>query len=852
MNGKRIYAGAATVLMLLLSACKMPGSGAGTGFGADGKAAVRIGIAASGIQARTIVPAVALGDVTGWELWGGPSSEGETLLAEFSGTTTTVYLETGTWTFTLKGYKAAHVILQGSIPNKNVTLEGPNALSFTVAPVAAASGTVAITVNLPPGHGITEAVVFIGGTLESKSSGNQNIIVLDGNVVTFEGDYSARDYFFSIRLYKGDDLYGVVSELAQIRDHLRSEKTYDLTLADLNRAYIITYHLNEGQFGGGVDNPGFYHSTDAAVTLPAPTRAGYAFEGWYATDAFDDGAIAVIPQGSMEDKDFYAKWDLNSYTVTFKSNDGTDNTLCTKYVTPATTIDAEDFPGNPSRSGYAFAGWDTASDGTGSSFGATTVVNANITVYAQWLADAEFTVTLNSDAGTGAFSWAGDFTLTGGQTATATITADSGYVNPRWFVDGDLKETANSIILSGAGYSLGKHYLTLIISKNGVSWSREIAFVVAKTLKAQLEAALLFASGTYTITLNGGETDLEAFATQPLNVTGNKDVTIILDGNGKIVKLDSNGGSLFTLSADADSKLTLELRTITLQGRGTSYDNNAPLVQVNSRGALVMKADSLITGNTNSGGGGGGVYVTGGGSFEMSGGAVSGNFVAASNATGGGGVYVTGANSSFTMSEGTVSDNTVNITNNGTRGGGVCVISGGSFEMSGGAVSDNTASSSGGNTAYGGGVYVTGTNSSFTMSGGTVSDNKATSGTGTVYGGGVCVISGGSFEMSGGTVSGNTASSSSSSVFGGGVNLDSGTFRKRSDGIIYGSNEDSALKNTVSGGSSNDSAVYVKPGGKRNATAGTGVVLYAFSNGTVASYDDSSSGGVGDTTANWE
>ncbi|MDR1428752.1 MAG: hypothetical protein LBI85_00555, partial [Spirochaetaceae bacterium] len=159
MNRKRIYTSTAAALLLLFSACDMTGPETGVGSAPEGKAAVRIGIEGAGIQGRTILPSGGgLGDVTKWELWGGKPSESETRLKVISGTGDTVYLETGTWNFTLKGYNGTDdIILRGSITDKNITLEGPNNLSFTVAPVFEGTGTVKITVNLPPEHGITTA-----------------------------------------------------------------------------------------------------------------------------------------------------------------------------------------------------------------------------------------------------------------------------------------------------------------------------------------------------------------------------------------------------------------------------------------------------------------------------------------------------------------------------------------------------------------------------------------------------------------------------------------------------------------------------------------------------------------------
>jgi hypothetical protein len=287
------------------------------------------------------------------------------------------------------------------------------------------------------------------------------------------------------------------------------------------------------------------------------------------------------------------------------------------------------------------------------------------------------------------------------------------------------------------------------------------------TLAAKLDAALGSSSGTYTIVLNGTETDLAAFAPKSLNVTGGKNIAITIRGNGNEVQLGSDG-SLFTLEAVSGSSLTLALQDVTLRGRS---DNDTSLVQVESGGTLEMKAGSLITEHTAYSGGG--VYVDGG-TFTMSGGAVSGNSGYWSGGVGvidgtfsmsggtisdntGGGVYV--RNGTFAMSGGAVSDNT---------GSGVYIWGYGAFNLSGGAVSGNNTSGSGG------GVYVDGPGT-FNLSGGAVSGNSALD-----DGGGVYVYLGGTFTMSGGAVSGNNTSQR-----GGGVCVEHGTFTM-SDGAVSG------------------------------------------------------------------
>jgi uncharacterized repeat protein (TIGR02543 family) len=377
MNRKRIYAGAA--LLLLFSACEMMGPESGADAVPEGKAAVRIGIEAAGIPGRTVLPAIVLADVTSWKLLGGKTTEAQEPLKDFTNPTgQTLYLETGAWDFTLEGFNIDEdLILRGTLTDQNITLAVPNDLSFTVAPVSEGNGTFKITINLPAGHGITEAKVFKDGT----DIGTPVTPVLNA-VVFEEEEYAAGDYYFSFRLYKGVALYGVVSEVVQVRKDLRSETFYTLSLEDLNIAYMINYHLNEGQLDGGVDT-GYYRSTDAAFTLPTPTRTGYTFGGWYDNTGLTGSAVIVISQGGTGDKEFYAKWTTTTYTITYNNlYDGTNGT-----GNPATYIieSASITLANATRTGYTFGGWYDNSGFTGAKIASISAGSTgNITLYARW------------------------------------------------------------------------------------------------------------------------------------------------------------------------------------------------------------------------------------------------------------------------------------------------------------------------------------------------------------------------------------------------------------------------------------------------------------------------------------
>jgi uncharacterized repeat protein (TIGR02543 family) len=225
---------------------------------------------------------------------------------------------------------------------------------------------------------------------------------------------------------------------------------------------------------------------DTVTDFPAnPSRNGYDFGNWN-TQADGSGSVFDASTTVSGNITVYAQWTGKTYTVTFMRNYAPDTALHVKTVTvPAATIAAGEFPGDPSRTDYTFGGWNTRADGSGSVFDASTTVRGNITVYATW---ARTTISLDMDTGAGAFNQA-DFTVyksggTGSQTVSLT---GSGYTNPRWFVDGELKGTADSITVNAADYTAGKHILSLEASKEGLSWSKELPFTVeAGTLRRVL------------------------------------------------------------------------------------------------------------------------------------------------------------------------------------------------------------------------------------------------------------------------------------------------------------------------------------------------------------------------------
>lgn len=128
-----------------------------------------------------------------------------------------------------------------------------------------------------------------------------------------------------------------------------------------------------------------YGSTLRLTSGVTPTRAGYAFKRW--NTATDDSGTAYTPGQTLAANDnttktLYAIWNpLISYDA--NGGSGAPATAAKTYgeaFTVSTTT--------PTRTGYTFAGWNTAVNGSGTAYasGGTIPASMNVatTLYAQW------------------------------------------------------------------------------------------------------------------------------------------------------------------------------------------------------------------------------------------------------------------------------------------------------------------------------------------------------------------------------------------------------------------------------------------------------------------------------------
>ena len=171
--------------------------------------------------------------------------------------------------------------------------------------------------------------------------------------------------------------------------------------------YIITYVNVDGATN---ENPASYNVETETITLKDPVKPGYTFGGWYRTEDFTGNAVTEIVQGSTGNITFYAKWELESYTITYELDGGTNAPENPAgYNVETETITLKD----PVKPGYTFAGWYTADKSP-----VTKIKNGStgdITLYAKWVTDIEGKV----------FVRGGDATLNGKE-----VTLSSFWISP--------------------------------------------------------------------------------------------------------------------------------------------------------------------------------------------------------------------------------------------------------------------------------------------------------------------------------------------------------------------------------------------------------------------------------------
>lgn len=175
-----------------------------------------------------------------------------------------------------------------------------------------------------------------------------------------------------------------------------------------------------------------------------------------------------------------------AYAVSYDGNGATSGSVPTdsgSYAAGA-TVTVLGNAGGLAKTYNAFAGWNSAADGSGTGYspGATfTMGGASVTLYAQW----------TSSVGTGGISASspsavtvaltlGSSIVSAGNPITATAAASDSIDSYAWYLDGsEVSGQSGASFSGGASLAAGPHTLMVVVRKDGIAYSASALVSVA-------------------------------------------------------------------------------------------------------------------------------------------------------------------------------------------------------------------------------------------------------------------------------------------------------------------------------------------------------------------------------------
>jgi len=239
---------------------------------------------------------------------------------------------------------------------------------------------------------------------------------------------------------------------------------------------VIEYTITLLEMDGAGTSEALVYTVEQPVTLPTPTREGYAFLGWTVNSDMAPQLTVVLPQGSIGNRTYTANWELTGYTITMDLNGGSGET------TLLYTVEDEEFAlPTPTRNGYEFVGW----TGEGITTPQTSVKipkgsTGNKAYTANWKV-IEYTITLDTNGGPNV----SPIKYTVEDSFTLPYPLRTGYEFAGWTLDGSGMLPATTLIIY-YGTTGDLHYkaewrlaeYTINMDLNGGSGQEKVVYTI--------------------------------------------------------------------------------------------------------------------------------------------------------------------------------------------------------------------------------------------------------------------------------------------------------------------------------------------------------------------------------------
>ncbi|MCR2802295.1 InlB B-repeat-containing protein [Paenibacillus soyae] len=183
--------------------------------------------------------------------------------------------------------------------------------------------------------------------------------------------------------------------------------------------YVVTFNSNGGS---AIDSQTVNYNAEA-VRPAAPTREGYTLDGWYENSELS--IPYLFDSAVTKDLTLYAKWTLNSYTVAFDSDGGSETSSQT-VLHNGRALE----PDEPVREGYTFGGWYGDSE-LSTLYTFDSSVTNDLTLYAKWTIHS-YSVTFDSNGGSAVSSQTVNYNTAAAEPAAPVR---GGYAFGGWYTD---------------------------------------------------------------------------------------------------------------------------------------------------------------------------------------------------------------------------------------------------------------------------------------------------------------------------------------------------------------------------------------------------------------------------------
>ena len=300
---------------------------------------------------------------------------------------------------------------------------------------------------------------------------------------------------------------------------------------------------------------------EKAIEPDVPSRQGYQFTDWYLDDTKYDFNTAVT-----KDMTLTAKWTVNSYTITFDTDGGSEIAPITQEY--GTTIKA---PAAPTKTGYTFMGWNPALPAA--------MPAGDMTITAQWEIN-RYTVTFDTDGG----SEVDAQTVAYGEKAkTPADPTKTGYTFAGWELGGNAYDFAASVTedmtLTAKWKDSEKPTGEIKISKN--SW---------KSFLNNITFGLFF-KDTQTVTINAADNSGTVFVSYLVTHQDLSEAelqSLVFSGYEEPFHIDPNGEYIvYAMLVDASLNITY------LRSDRITLDNVQPVIGGIENGKTYCKAQTV-------------------------------------------------------------------------------------------------------------------------------------------------------------------------------------------------------------------------------------------------------------------